>query len=185
MKTNKTFASGVLIGSRFSTPEILLYLSLQHPLHTWIVSDLSLIQVFPWPKLLSCLTSLILRELVFPTWYYRSYFKFSTFRVQYILYTVLNSSSFPVIYYNECRWDKVKWSRTAWAFFPQYILDGFVVSKWAPQYTTKQFVVLLKGVCHEIFDLQFFSRFEPIWAPDKQTKVFSNLVKILPRNSNF
>ena len=29
----------------------------------------------------------------------------------------------------------------------------------------------LKGVCHEIFDLQFF---KPIWAPDKQVKVFSN-----------
>ena len=30
----------------------------------------------------------------------------------------------------------------------------------------------LKGVCHEIFDLQFFSWFEPIWAPDKQAKYF-------------
>ena len=29
-------------------------------------------------------------------------------------------------------------------------------------------------MCHEIFDLQFFSWFEPIWAPDKQAKVFSN-----------
>ena len=38
----------------------------------------------------------------------------------------------------------MKWSGTAWAFFPQYILDGFVVSKWAPQYTTEQFVVLFK-----------------------------------------
>ena len=39
----------------------------------------------------------------------------------------------------------------------------------------------LKGVCHEIFDLQFFSWFEPIWAPDKQAKVFSNGVLISPR----
>ena len=32
----------------------------------------------------------------------------------------------------------------------------------------------LKGECHEIFNLQFFSWFEPICAPDKQAKVFSN-----------
>ena len=32
--------------------------------------------------------------------------------------------------------------------------------------------VLLKGVCYEIFDLKFFSLFKPIWAPDKQAKVF-------------
>ena len=36
------------------------------------------------------------------------------------------------------------WSGTAWAFFPHYILDRFAVSKWAPQYTTEQFVVLLR-----------------------------------------
>ena len=42
----------------------------------------------------------------------------------------------------------------------------------------------LKVVCHEIFDLQFFSWFKPIWAPDKQAKkVFSNSVSILPRYS--
>ena len=36
----------------------------------------------------------------------------------------------------------------------------------------------LKGVCHEIFDLQFFSWFVRIWVPDKQAKVFSNSVSI-------
>ena len=41
--------------------------------------------------------------------------------------------------------------------------------------------VFLKGVWHEIFDLQFFSWLEPIWAPDKQAKVFSNSVSISPR----
>ena len=35
---------------------------------------------------------------------------------------------------------------------------------------------VLKGVCHEIFDLHFFSRFEHIWDPDKQAEVFSNSV---------
>ena len=34
----------------------------------------------------------------------------------------------------------------------------------------------LKGVCHENFDLKFFSCFEPIWAPDKQAQVFLNSV---------
>ena len=57
-------------------------------------------------------------------------------------YTVLNSSSFPKIQYTtECRWDKVTWSGTACAFFPQYILDSVVFSKWAPKYTTEQFTV--------------------------------------------
>ena len=41
----------------------------------------------------------------------------------------------------------------------------------------------LKGVCHEIFDLRFFSWFQPIWAPDKQAEVFSNSVSISPRYS--
>ena len=60
-------------------------------------------------------------------------------------YTVLNSSSFPKIQYTtECRWDKVTWSGTACAFFPQYILDSVVFSKWAPKYTTEQFTVLLR-----------------------------------------
>ena len=31
-------ASGVFLEARFSTPEILLYFSLQHPLHTWMVT---------------------------------------------------------------------------------------------------------------------------------------------------
>ena len=43
----------------------------------------------------------------------------------------------------------------------------------------------LKGVGHKIFDLQFFSLFEPIWAPDKQAKIFSNWVSISRRYSNF
>ena len=41
----------------------------------------------------------------------------------------------------------------------------------------------LKGVCHEIFDLQFFSWLKPIWAPDKQAKIFSNSVSISLRYS--
>ena len=32
-------------------------------------------------------------------------------------------------------------------------------------------ISLLKGQCHEIFYLLFFSWIEPIWAPDKQTKM--------------
>ena len=38
----------------------------------------------------------------------------------------------------------------------------------------KRNVQLLKGQCHEIFELYFFSLIEPIWALDKQAKmVFS------------
>ena len=45
---------------------VTLYFSLQHPLHTWIHPSAN-----HGP---SCLTSVILRELVFPTWYCRSLF---------------------------------------------------------------------------------------------------------------
>ena len=31
--------------------------------------------------------------------------------------------------------------------------------------------VALKGQCHEIFELNFFLFIEPIWAPEKQTKM--------------
>ena len=31
--------------------------------------------------------------------------------------------------------------------------------------------ITLKGQCHEMFDLYFFSLIEPIWAPDKQAKM--------------
>ena len=40
----------------------------------------------------------------------------------------------------------------------------------------------LRGVCHKIFCLHFLW-FKPIWAPDKQSKVFSNSVTILLRYS--
>ena len=42
-----------------------------------------------------------------------------------------------------------------------------------PNYS-KKFYYVINGVCHEIFDLHCFSWLEPIWAPDKQDKVFSN-----------
>ena len=41
----------------------------------------------------------------------------------------------------------------------------------------------LKVVCHEIFYLYFFPWLEAILAPDKQGKVFLNLVSISPRYS--
>ena len=43
----------------------------------------------------------------------------------------------------------------------------------------------LKGQSNEILDPQFISSFKPIWAPDKQAKVFSNFVSISLRYSNF
>ena len=47
------------------------------------------------------------------------------------------------------------------------------------------FVYPLKGLCHQIFWPLFLPWFIPIWAPDKQAKVFSNSVLILPRYSIF
>ena len=43
----------------------------------------------------------------------------------------------------------------------------------------------LKGQSNQIFDPQFISSFVPIWAPDKQAKVYSNSVSISLRYSNF
>ena len=62
--------------------------------------------------------------------------------------------------------------------FSSNTLTGF---KWWCRCTD----LSLKGVCHKIFDLQFFLWFKPIWAPNKQAKIFSNLVSILLRYSNF
>ena len=42
----------------------------------------------------------------------------------------------------------------------------------------------LKGQCHEISDLQFFSSFKPDWAMDQRNKIFTILVKISPSYSN-
>ena len=41
----------------------------------------------------------------------------------------------------------------------------------------------LKGQSNEIFDLQFFSTFEPVWVTDQWVKIF--LVEISLRYSNF
>ena len=44
---------------------------------------------------------------------------------------------------------------------------------------------LLKGQSNEIFDLQFFSSFEPALATDQWVKIFSILVKNSQSYSNF
>ena len=44
---------------------------------------------------------------------------------------------------------------------------------------------LVKGQSNEIFDLQFFSSFEPAWATDQWVKIFSILVKFSLSYSNF
>ena len=43
----------------------------------------------------------------------------------------------------------------------------------------------LKGQSNEIFDLLFFSSFQPAWATDQWVKIFSYLVLFSPRYSNF
>ena len=44
---------------------------------------------------------------------------------------------------------------------------------------------ILKGQSNEIFDLLFFSSFQPAWATDQWVKIFSYLVSFSPRYSNF
>ena len=43
----------------------------------------------------------------------------------------------------------------------------------------------LKGQCHEIFDLYFFSLIKPIWSPDKQAKMVFLKNSFSRRYSNF
>ena len=43
----------------------------------------------------------------------------------------------------------------------------------------------LKGQSNEIFDLLFFSSFQPAWGTDQWVKIFSYLVSFSPRYSNF
>ena len=43
----------------------------------------------------------------------------------------------------------------------------------------------LKGQSNEIFDLQFFSSFEPVWGTDQWVKIFSILVQISRSYSKF
>ena len=75
--------------------------------------------------------------------------------------------------------------------FNNFLIFLMKMYRYMYQNSIKSFVVcnysfhLLKGVSHEIFDLQFFSWFKPNWAPDKQAKAFSNSVSISLRYSNF
>ena len=46
------------------------------------------------------------------------------------------------------------------------------------------YVYILKGQCHEIFDLNFFALIEPIWASDKQAKMLFLKNSFLQRYSN-
>ena len=49
----------------------------------------------------------------------------------------------------------------------------------------KKIVNFLKGQSNEIFDLLFFSSFQPAWATDQWVKIFSYLVSFSPKYSNF
>ena len=79
----------------------------------------------------------------------------------------------------ECRWNKVKWSGNVWTFFPQYIRDRFVVSKWAPQYTTEQFVVLFRYNRHcEPVPNAYWPKRQKILCPYENVQFFVHLHKI-------
>ena len=74
---------------------------------------------------------------------------------------------------------QVNWWRHLGLTKPKF--HQFKVSRWQSillaalnkDKQTKMLILTLKGVCGEIFTV-YFSWFEPIWAPDKQAKVFSN-----------
>ena len=67
-----------------------------------------------------------------------------------------------------------------WLPFKQLPISRVITGCWR-----MQFCYPLKGLCHQIFWPLFLPWFIPIWAPDKQAKVFSNSVLILPRYSIF
>ena len=52
-------------------------------------------------------------------------------------------------------------------------------------FCTSVYSTYLKEQSNEIFDLQFFSSFEPAWATDQWVKIFLSLVKFSPSYSNF
>ena len=56
---------------------------------------------------------------------------------------------------------------------------------WGAPFFTFTIVHNLKGQSNEIFDLQFFSSFKPVWVTDQWVKIFSILVEISLRYSNF
>ena len=69
-----------------------------------------------------------------------------------------------------------------WGLGSAFSLKEFCVNSWLKAISL---IFSSKGVCHETFDLDFFPWCEPIWALDKQGKVFSNSVSISLRYSNF
>ena len=70
---------------------------------------------------------------------------------------------------------------------PSLLLDWNLLHPCSSEHTTVHITYSsialsrLKGVCHKIFYPCFFSWLKPIWAPDKQPKVFLNSVSISPR----
>ena len=79
-------------------------------------------------------------------------------------------------------------SMNFWYFLPHRC--GIVLDKpktFLIHFTIHGFVqfTLLKEQSNEIFDPQFFSSFELVWATDQWVKIFSNLVSFLPRYSKF
>ena len=70
------------------------------------------------------------------------------------------------------------WARGGGEVSPETNLKGTVSRDFRPLCSC------LKGQCHEISDLQFFSSFKPDWAMDQRNKIFTILVKISPSYSN-
>ena len=82
----------------------------------------------------------------------------------------------------------ITWLRSGMHTFPVWCTPGSFLKIWISRRNQNRIwkscdTLPLKGVCHEIFYLHFCSWFEPIWAPDKQAKVFSNSVSISQKYS--
>ena len=69
-----------------------------------------------------------------------------------------------------------------------------IVSYFSPTFSLFLFVltahftfifVTVMGQSNKIFDLHFFSSFEPAWVTDQWVKIFTILVEFLPSYSNF
>jgi hypothetical protein len=78
------------------------------------------------------------------------------------------SCTWHYIAQNDCILSKNKAQCTFFSF-----LESFQ-NKAVPQHCSSQYA--LKGPCHEIFDLRFFSSNNSIWAADPRAKAFLHMV---------
>ena len=98
-----------------------------------------------------------------------------------------NTSISPMEWYGTINPPKIWFTLFLKVLWCSFILTKFptrhkhwTFSNWANYFRNKIF-----GIYNEIFDLQFFSSLEPVWATDQWVKIFSILVQILRSYSKF